>query len=193
MTRIATALAALALLFATLPTSTALAAEKPDTGEAAEGAAADCERVTVGKLIEDRASGTPVVQLLTKGGERAVPIYIGEAEAAAIFRYQHEIEAPRPLTHDLVAAVVEKFGGKITRVTVTSLRNETFYAEIEVTTKTGKLSIDARPSDSIALAIKTGCPVYVARPVLEKAARPAGKLEPDGDGVPGVVDPKDAI
>ncbi len=116
----------------------------------------------------------------TWSGRRNVDIYVGPAEGAAIRRALAGRRAKRPMTHDLLATVVSKLGAKITRLTVTTLRDGIFIGEIIVSRDGTEYAIDVRPSDGMALALVAGAPIYIAEEVLEKAGRPdedAGEKE----------------
>ncbi len=111
-----------------------------------------------------------VVILKEKGAERYLPIWIGPAEADAIAIKLQGITPPRPLTHDLLTSVISALGARVEAVLVNDLRNDTFYAKIFlVTTTEERLEIDSRPSDAMALAVRTGAPIYVEESVLLKA------------------------
>lgn len=101
---------------------------------------------------------------------RALPIWIGHAEATAILLALQGIEPPRPMTHDLMKSAMEAIGFFVSRVEITRLDEGTFYAALMLRGEDREIAIDARPSDSIALAIRFGCPVYVAEDVFEEAA-----------------------
>jgi bifunctional DNase/RNase len=103
-------------------------------------------------------------------GSRSLTIVIGYNEVQAIDRFVKKVRAPRPLTHDLVASLVEATGCKVERVDVTELREGTFYALIRLQRPDGTVAeVDARPSDAIALAASVDAPIYVAEDVLEEA------------------------
>jgi len=139
-------------------------------------------RMTVDGVAVEPESRTPVVILTDPDRTECLPIFIGEAEASAIWRYLNKVEAPRPMTHDLLAGVIEKFGGTVTRVTVTALRRGVFYAAIDIELNGKTFSIDARPSDAIALALRLGVEVYVAQDVMDQAGhRPVPEPEPEPD------------
>jgi uncharacterized protein len=115
--------------------------------------------------------GQNVVLLEDGAGARRLPIWIGELEAAAIDLRLHKQRAPRPLTHDLLEATLAAVGARVERVEVVDLRENVFYGRLTVRDARGALrTIDARPSDCIALALGAGLPVLVAPPVLAKAA-----------------------
>ena len=108
-----------------------------------------------------------------EGDGRVLPIFIGSPEATAIALALEEVETPRPMTHDLTKDLLEEVGARIERVTVTELRDATFYAEILVRSGTEVRAVSARPSDAVALAVRFGAPVFAEEGVLDEAARPA--------------------
>ena len=111
-----------------------------------------------------------VIELAEQGGERSFPILIGLAEAEAIRRRFQGIELKRPLTHELLANVIESFGGRLISITVNDLRDHTFYAELLIEAITGEeISIDCRPSDAIALCVAAEVPSFAEEHVLERA------------------------
>lgn len=119
-------------------------------------------------------SGAQPVVLLTplvvpEGPRRFVPIWIGSSEAASIAVAVSGETPPRPLSHDLMQHLLDAVGASIDRVAVTRLDEGTFYAELAVSTPAGRRTIDCRPSDAIALASRTGAPLFVAEAVLEEA------------------------
>jgi bifunctional DNase/RNase len=124
-----------------------------------------------------------IVVLKDLESSRYLPIWIGPFEADAITIELQGVEVARPLTHDLLRTVVDKMGGEVEHVAITDLRNDTFYAEIALQVNGDRLNIDSRPSDAIALAVRTHVPVYVSDEVMQQAAI---TLEPDleGGGVP---------
>lgn len=107
-----------------------------------------------------------------EGAQRVLPIFIGTPEATAIALALEEVETPRPMTHDLTKDLLDEVGARIERVTVTELRDATFYAEILVRSGTEVHAVSARPSDAVALAVRFGAPVFAEEGVLEEAARP---------------------
>lgn len=120
--------------------------------------------------IDDSAE-EQIVVLRECEGERILPIVIGSAEAKAIlFKVQNK-KLPRPLTHDLMLELVRHLGAVVERIVVTALEHGTFYARIHLRTALGgAIDVDARPSDSIALALRANAPIFVDENVLEKAA-----------------------
>lgn len=125
----------------------------------------------VNGLILEHKTQQNIVILREVDGERILPIWIGSGEAQAIRRILSEESFPRPLTHDLIHIVIEGFKAKITRVVIADLRENTFYASIFVEREGEVLSIDARPSDSIALALRSKAPIYVNEDLLQPPPR----------------------
>lgn len=118
----------------------------------------------------DQNLQTPVVFLTDKEESVILPIWIGICEARSIELGLSEKVAPRPLTNDLIAAIVRTMNAKVERIVIVDLRDQVFYAQVEVSVD-GKVSkIDARPSDAIALASRMNSPIYVKQTVLDKAA-----------------------
>jgi uncharacterized protein len=112
-----------------------------------------------------------VVILKEKGGERWLPIFIGAAEAQSISFLLQGLEYARPMTYDLFSRLLEEGGVQVTASSVVDLKDNTFYAIVDMRTAAGELKqIDARPSDAIALALKSKAPIYVAEKVMEGAA-----------------------
>lgn len=116
---------------------------------------------------------TPVVILREQSGQRRLlPIFIGTPEAQAIALAMQQIETPRPMSHDLMRNMLDEIGAQVERVVVTELRDGTFYADILLRMKNDVKAISSRPSDAIALAIRTGSPIFVEEVVLDEAGRP---------------------
>jgi hypothetical protein len=118
----------------------------------------------------DLVGKQPIVLLKTADGNKFLPIWIGHAEAAAILMKLQSQAPPRPMTHDLLSDMLEQLGATINRITVTELRENTFFAQITVTQDGQELEIDSRPSDAIALAIRAEAPIYAADRVIEESA-----------------------
>jgi len=121
----------------------------------------------VNGLILEPKTQQNIVILREAGGERILPIWIGPGEAQAIRRILSEEPFPRPLTHDLIALIVEGLKAKVTRVVIADLRENTFYASVFIARNSEMLSIDARPSDSIAIALRAKAPIYVNEKLLQ--------------------------
>jgi bifunctional DNase/RNase len=122
--------------------------------------------VHIHSLGLDEQNNQPVLILREDGGLRVVPIWIGHPEAMAIMLAVQGIEPPRPLTHDLMMSIVAAAGYEVERVEITRVEAGTFYASLVLANAERKLTIDARPSDSLALAVRAGCPVFVAEEVM---------------------------
>ena len=114
-------------------------------------------------------SDTPVVLLRESNGERMLPIFIGLPEAKAIGLAMAGQDPPRPMTHDLLATLLDTFSVAVEQVVVTDLRDRTFFAEVTLRGPVGIEVVSARPSDAIALAVRTGAPVLVAEEVVDEA------------------------
>jgi bifunctional DNase/RNase len=111
---------------------------------------------------------SPVVVLRSEDG-RLLPIYIGLAEAMAINSALKNVVPPRPMTHDLLVDIIGKLNAKVERVVIDDLIDNTFYARIVLKQNDHEVEVDARPSDSIAIAVRIGCPIYVDDKVLNEA------------------------
>ena len=124
----------------------------------------------VGVRVE-MPSSSPIALLREVGGtQRVLPIFIGAPEATAIALALDDVVTPRPMTHDLMTNVIEELGANLDHVSVTDLRDGVFYAELHLATGVGPHTISSRPSDAIALAVRTGSPIYAAESVLDEAA-----------------------
>jgi len=121
----------------------------------------------VNGLALDMTTNSPVVILSTSDSDRLLPIWIGHYEALAIAMELSGVTSRRPLTHDLLKLVIATMGGNVQKVEVTELKEQTFYAKIYIETDGSILEVDARPSDSIALALKTKVPLYVAEELFQ--------------------------
>jgi bifunctional DNase/RNase len=146
--------------------------------------------------------GSDVVLLAPPTEEIVLPIWVGSAEASAIRMKLMRQTPPRPMTHDLLDTMIRSLGGKVTRVFIDDLKRNTFLAKISVQQNGKTQEIDARPSDSIALALRCNAPIFTARQVLDEAgvtresldrkasdvrpppAKPAPRLGPGGSGPP---------
>lgn len=115
----------------------------------------------------DTASGSPIIVLNDKDNRKALPIWIGSAEASAIIRKIENIKVLRPMTHDLIIDVIEKTGYSVDRVEINDVEKETYFSTICLTNEDGKeVTIDSRPSDAIAVAIRVDAPIFVSAKVL---------------------------
>src|SRR5438477_10024439 len=118
----------------------------------------------------DLVGKQPIVLLKTTDGNKFLPIWIGHPEAAAILMKLQGATTPRPMTHDLVTDILSQLDAQVVRITVTELRDSTFYAQITVQQNGSEIEIDSRPSDAIALAIRAEAPIFVADRVIEESA-----------------------
>jgi bifunctional DNase/RNase len=126
-------------------------------------------QVELSAVVINERSDEQVITLREVEGGRTLPIVIGMFEAFAIDRLVKERTAERPLTHDLMEALVLALGARVARVVIDDLKEETFYAKVVLRRGDDERSVDARPSDAITLALKTGCPIFVAPKVLDTA------------------------
>ncbi|QUV99022.1 bifunctional nuclease family protein [Chloracidobacterium sp. MS 40/45] len=120
-------------------------------------------------LMIDPAANTPIVVLKEVNGDQLLPIWVGPFEANAIAFEIEKMSPPRPMTHDLLRNLILQMDGRVRRVVVTELRNNTFYAVIELEVAGKMLFLDARPSDAIALALRVDAPIFVHESVLESS------------------------
>ena len=110
-----------------------------------------------------------VVILKEKLSDRYLPIWIGPAEADAIAVKLQGVAVPRPLTHDLLNSVIDTLGGVVNSIIVNDLKNDTFFAKVIIDTTGKQMEVDSRPSDALALAVRTGVPIFADESVLDKA------------------------
>src|SRR5437879_8939449 len=127
--------------------------------------------MTIYGVSFDLVGKQPIVLLKTAEGNKFLPIWIGHPEAAAILMKLQSQAPPRPMTHDLVTDMLEQLGAQVIRITVTALRENTFYAQITVQLDGSEIEVDSRPSDAIALAIRAAAPILAADDVIEESAR----------------------
>jgi bifunctional DNase/RNase len=118
-----------------------------------------------------------VVILKEKSSERILPIFIGAVEARAIALYNNKVQVPRPLTHDLLKNILDYLEYKLRRIEVCDLKEGTFYARLVLEKNGGTIEIDSRPSDAIALALRSSAPMFVDEKVMEEAGRLAEELK----------------
>ena len=118
----------------------------------------------------DLVGKQPIVLLKTADGNRFLPIWIGHPEAAAILMKLQGASTPRPMTHDLVTEMLSQLDAQVVRITVTELKENTFYATITVQQDGTEIEIDSRPSDAIALAVRSDAPIFAADSVIEESA-----------------------
>ncbi len=141
-----------------------------------------------------RLNSQYVVMLKEKEAERYLPIFIGQAEANAIAIKLRGETLPRPLTHDLLRSIVDSLGASVDSIIVNELKNDTFYAKIILNVDGGQMEVDARPSDALALAVRTDVPIYAEESVLDKAGisldKDAGTDEAAIEGGASGAEPK---
>jgi uncharacterized protein len=146
------------------------------------------EMELVGVRVELPTS-TPIALLRERtGDQRVLPIFIGGAEATAIAFALEEVTTPRPMTHDLMKALLDDLGVSVESVVVTDLRDNTFFAEIELHASDGVHRVSSRPSDALALAARTGTPIYAEEAVLDQAGYTAEEEESDEEPAEEVVE-----
>lgn len=135
-------------------------------------------QVVVARLGLDSGSQSYVIVLRERGGDRLLPIWIGQAEAESIVVHMHQMKHSRPLTHDLCTRLIQDLGGTLNRVQITRVSKNTYFAELHIERDGALVRIDARPSDSIAIALRMRAPIFAADDLL---------LSPDEDteNVPG--------
>ena len=139
--------------------------------------------LTVASLGVDKTSGTPVVILKEKGGERLLPIWIGPGEASAIAIELAGIHLARPLTHDLFTAVARGLGGELIRVLITKVVDNTYFASLVFHHDGEYVSIDSRPSDGVALALRSEAPLYADEVLLEVSSIEVEEATFDGEAI----------
>ncbi|MBI1796315.1 MAG: bifunctional nuclease family protein [Candidatus Eisenbacteria bacterium] len=152
------------------------------------------------KIVEARVNGLilehktqqNIVILRESEGQRILPIWIGPGEAQAIRRILSEEAFPRPLTHDLIHIVLEGLKAKVTRVIVADLRENTFFASIIVEREKDVLSVDARPSDAIAVALRAKAPIFVNEKLLQPAPADEPAAEESAPDAPSMTDEEKA-
>jgi hypothetical protein len=125
--------------------------------------------MTIKGLMIDPITNMPIVILKDKEGERVLPIWVGVFEANAIALQIENIATPRPMTHDLIRNILNEIEADVQRIVVCELRENTFYAMIYLDREGETMAIDARPSDAIALALRTKSPIFVEDDVVESA------------------------
>lgn len=125
--------------------------------------------MTIKGLMVDPITNMPIIILRDRDGQRVLPIWVGIFEANAIALQMENIATPRPMTHDLLRNVIQDLSGTVRKIVVSDLKDNTFYALIYVETPAETIAIDARPSDAIALALRTQAPIFVEESVIDNA------------------------
>jgi hypothetical protein len=126
-------------------------------------------QMTIKGLMIDPITNMPIIILRDDDGQRLLPIWVGVFEANAIALQIENVQTPRPMTHDLLRNVISDLEAKVERVVVCELKDNTFYATIHLRSGARMVTVDARPSDAIALALRTSSPIYVDEAVIQNA------------------------
>ncbi len=137
--------------------------------------------VKIRGLMMDPNTNSPIVVLKDANSDTMLPIWVGHFEAHAIAVEIEKVTPQRPMTHDLIKNLIDHVGGRVERVIVTELVDNTFYAVIELNIDGEKSLLDSRPSDAIALALRTDAPIFVREEVLEHSARMIISTGPEGE------------
>jgi len=141
----------------------------------------------------DLQSNTPVLLLQeTEGLGRTLPIFIGAPEATAIAFALQGMDTPRPMTHDLIRDLLEALGTDVVRVVVTELRSSTYHADIVLSTEGREIPVSSRPSDAVAVAVRTGAPLFVADDLMDAEGIMLAVDEEEDDGSPDEDGAEDA-
>ncbi len=138
-------------------------------------------KMTIYGVSFDMVGKQPIVLLRTLDGNKFLPIWIGHPEAAAILMKLQGTPTARPMTHDLVTSMLDELNATVSKVAVTELRENTFHALITLQVDGSEIEIDSRPSDALALAVRTEAPIFVSEAVLDDSAIEFGQ-EPDDAG-----------
>jgi bifunctional DNase/RNase len=125
--------------------------------------------VRIRGLMMDPATNMPIVVLKDVGSDTVMPIWVGIFEANAIAIEIEKVAAPRPMTHDLARNLMRHMNGELEKIVITELRDDTFFAMLWIRQGSELMTLDARPSDAIALALRADCPIYVSEQVMQSA------------------------
>ena len=136
-------------------------------------------------LTIDPVNNAPIVILREKDGGRILPIWIGVIEASAIAFELEQVKLTRPMTHDLLRSCIESLGGRVERIQIVDLRDNTYFAMLLISRDGHTIEIDARPSDAIALALRFEAPIYVEEKVIEKSLQVDDQVEIADDSEEG--------
>jgi len=128
----------------------------------------DVERMLIYGVSFDVVGKQPIVLLKTVEGNKFLPIWIGHPEAAAILIRLQGTQLPRPMTHDLLMSIIEQCDAELRRITVTELRESTFYAQLTLIKDGEEIAVDSRPSDALALAVRTDAPIFASTDLLDE-------------------------
>jgi len=144
--------------------------------------------VEVMRLGLDRSTNSYVVILQEKGGARLLPIWIGQPEAESIVIEMNKLKRERPLTHDLCKTLITGMGGSLRRIQITKVENRTYYAEMHIRVEDRMIQIDARPSDSIAIALRFAAPIFAQEDLLTSLLFEDSSDE--SDAIPSAPEPE---
>jgi uncharacterized protein len=144
--------------------------------------------VIVSRLGLDSSTNSYVVVLQERGGTRLLPIWIGQPEAESIVMHMHNVKRVRPLTHDLVRSLIVGMGAQLRRVQITRVEKSTYFAELQIQSGETLVHIDARPSDSIAVALRLSAPIFAAESLLVEPAEATDEESEDEEGESSVPD-----
>jgi bifunctional DNase/RNase len=144
--------------------------------------------VIVSRLGLDSSTNSYVVVLQERGGTRLLPIWIGQPEAESIVMHMHNVKRVRPLTHDLVRSLIVGMGAQLRRVQITRVEKSTYFAELQIQRGETLVHIDARPSDSIAVALRLSAPIFAAESLLVEPAEATEEESDDDEGESSVPD-----
>lgn len=128
------------------------------------------QRVKIQGLLLDPVTERPILVLKEDEASRILPIWIGTSEANAIALQLENIKVPRPMTHDLLCGILNKVNSSLVEVRICDLRDNTYFADIILSHEGSELHVDSRPSDAIALAVRTGVPIYVEDSIFQRSA-----------------------
>lgn len=134
-------------------------------------------RMKVQGLMFDQKNSMAVVVLIDEEEKRSLPIWIGIFEAQAILLGLQEVETPRPLTYELMSSILNSLGAHLEKVIITNIVDNTFYALLYIKMNEQELTVDARPSDGIALALKTGAPIFITEEVMSSTTVALGDID----------------
>lgn len=135
--------------------------------------------VVVSRLGLDSSTQSYVVILQEKEGQRLLPIWIGQPEAESIVMQMHNVKRPRPLTHDLCKSLIVGLGGELRRVNISRVEKNTYYAELHIARNDDLVQVDARPSDSIAIALRLSAPIFASEALLSDVQVEESNETPD--------------
>jgi hypothetical protein len=134
-------------------------------------------KVEVAGIVLDSKTNMPIIILKDETGKKILPIWVGLFEAQAILFALEGIKPPRPMTHDLLKNVIETLGATVGSVVINALQENTYFAKVNLRCDGKPMEIDSRPSDAIALALRTSSPIYISEPVLNATLMPSHPID----------------